>query len=115
MVLARAKELALISGHKADHTTKEDYAQAKRELSGDFGPDAKEALLESVPEEERASMDVIPDKSPAPLAEGEDDDDGRNESAQLYEEGVAEAGHDQMLQAASEDAEASARIKHSKP
>jgi hypothetical protein len=38
-------------------------------------------------------------------AGGEDDEDGQGESAQLFEEGVREAAHDQMLQAAIADAE----------
>jgi len=63
--------------------------------------DPNEAILESADEEER--WDPIPGSigHKAPVISSEDEDDeGRSDSELLVNEGVAEAEHDQMLQAA---------------
>ena len=101
MVLKRARELALINGHSPDHVSKSELEQAKRELTGgsDMGP--KEAAVEAVPESGR--WDPVPGSTGHKAPENSDEDEdseGRSESAQLVEEGVNEAEHDQMLQAA---------------
>ena len=104
MVEARARELALINGHDSSEPTETDYRQAKRELTGDSEIDAPEETLESLPESER--WDPVPGSSGHQAAEslGEDEDaEGRSGAAQMYEEGISEAEHDQMLRAAEED------------
>jgi hypothetical protein len=101
MVEARARELALLNGHGSSEPTEADYRQAKRELTGDSEIDAQEEPLESLPESER--WDPVPGSSGHQAAEslGEDEDaEGRSESAQMFEEGIIEAEHDQMLRAA---------------
>ncbi len=101
MVHARARELALIAGHAPPHVSQADYEQAKRELTGESDLDRQEAVLEALPESKR--WDPVPGSAghQAPESPSEDEDDeGLNESAQLVEEGVREAEHDQMLQAA---------------
>ena len=98
MVEERAKELALIAGHRM---TKDYHEQALRELSGGSEIDEKTSLLESVSEEGR--WDPVPRQTGHDSEESaseEEDDDGRGEDAQLVEEGVSEAEHDQMVQAA---------------
>ena len=104
MVGRRAAELALINGRPAHEASKSDWDEAKRELTGEPGMDPKEALLEVA--EESEGWDPVPG-SPghkAPESGSEDvDDDGRSDSARLVEEGVSEAEHDQMVQAARED------------
>ena len=109
MVRERADELALINGHSAQGASKTEWEQAKRELTGASDADPKETDLESVPESDRwdpssGSTGRQVQESPS---DGEDEE-GRSESTQLVEEGVAEAEHDQMLQsakaAASKDA-----------
>jgi len=98
MLEERANELALIAGHAA---TEAEYEQARRELTGGSAMDPHQALLESVPETQR--WDPVPGSSgiQAPESASEDEsEEGLSESAQLYEEGVREAEHDQMLQAA---------------
>lgn len=98
MVLQRAEELALIAGHKV---TNEDYGQALRELTGGNEMDANQTLLESVSEDER--WDPVYGSTghqAEEMASEYEDEDGRNVSAQLFEEGVSEAEHDQMLEAA---------------
>lgn len=101
MVHARARELALIAGRPPPHVAQADYEQAKRELAGEPVIDPREASLESIPESER--WDPVPGSAghQAPESASEDEDDeGRSESEQLAEEGVGEAEHDQMVQAA---------------
>jgi len=101
MVEARARELALIAGRVPPQPSQVDYEQAKRELTGEPDIDIQEAALELVPESER--WDPVPGSTghQTPDTFGEDEDsEGRSESAQLVEEGINEAEHDQMLQAA---------------
>jgi hypothetical protein len=101
MVQDRAVELALINGRAAQDVSATDLEQAKRELTGEPAMDPKEALLESVPESER--WDPLPGSTgrivPVASIDGEDDD-GRSMGEKLVDDGMLEAGHDQMLQAA---------------
>ena len=104
MVEARARELGLINGHGSSGPTKADYQQAKRELTGEEEIDLQEENLESVPESE--GWDPVPGSTGRQAADspGEDEDaEGRSEAAQMYEEGISEADHDQMLRAAEAD------------
>lgn len=94
MVRERAVELAIINGRFAQDASKSDWEQAKRELSGEPDSDTKENALESVPDSAGIQVPELP---------GEEDE-GQSESVQLVEQGVAEAEHDQMLQAARESA-----------
>ncbi len=98
MIAERGKELALIAGQPM---TKEDCEQALRELTGGNDMDDNQAFLESVTEDKR--WDPLPGSTGhqiEDLVSEDEDEDGRDESAQLVEEGVREAEHDQMLQAA---------------
>jgi hypothetical protein len=101
MVRERAVELAVINGRSAQAVSKSDWEQAKRELTGESDTDPKEAILESAPESER--WDPLPGSTghivPVTSIDGEDDE-GRSVGERLVKEGVQEAGHDQMLQAA---------------
>jgi hypothetical protein len=100
MIEARARELALINGH-GSKPTKADYQQAKRELTGEEETDPQEENVESVPESE--GWDTVPGSTGRQAADspGEDEDaEGRSEAAQMYEEGITEAEHDQMIRAA---------------
>src|SRR6266403_603908 len=104
MVEARARELAAINGHPASEPSEADYQQAKRELTGEPEMDPQEESLESMPESE--GWDPVPGSTGQQAAEslGEDEDaEGRSESAQMFEEGIMEAGHDQMLRVAEVD------------
>jgi hypothetical protein len=101
MVRERAVELAVIDGRSAQEVSKSDWEQAKRELTGGSDMDPKEVLLESAPESER--WDPVPGSTghivTIPSVDGEDDE-GRSVSERLVEEGMLEAEHDQMLEAA---------------
>ena len=103
MVEARARELARINGHGLK-PTKADYQQAKRELTGEEEIDPREENLESAPESE--AWDPVPGWTghQAPESLGEDEDaEGRSEAAQMFEEGLNEAEHEQMRRAAEAD------------
>ncbi|MGA7213966.1 MAG: hypothetical protein WBX20_07160 [Terrimicrobiaceae bacterium] len=101
MVRARAVELALINGRTALEVSQSDWEQARRELTGEPDTDPKEAVLESAPESERWDPVHGSTGHKVPVASSEDEDDeGRSDSERLVEEGIAEAEHDQRLQAA---------------
>lgn len=103
MVAKRAEELALIAGRPL---TSADTEQALRELTGGDEMDSRQTLLESISEDER--WDPVPSSTGSQAQESAsetEDEDGRSRSAQLFEEGVSEAAHDQMLQSAIADAE----------
>jgi hypothetical protein len=104
MVRERAIELAAINGRSAHETSKSDWEQARRELTGNSDLDSKEAVLESAPESER--WDAVPGstghKMPAASSEDEDEE-GRSDNERLVDEGIGEAEHDQRRQAARED------------
>ncbi len=105
MVAERARELALIAGRPV---TREDSDQALRELTGGADMDERQAMLEAIPEDDR--WDPIPGSTGHQAEESaseEEDEDGQGKYAQLFEEGVNEAAHDQMLQAAIADARTS--------
>ena len=99
MLLERARELAVINGRASHEASEADFAQAKRELTGQTDVDPKTAMLESAPESER--WDPLPGSTgnKTPVAAGEDEDEeGRSDNERLVEEGIAGAEHDQMLQ-----------------
>ena len=106
MVRERAVELAVIDGRTAQEVSTSDWEQAKRELTNESDQDPKEALLESAPESER--WDPLPGSTGrvVPVTSIDDEDDeGRSVSERLVEEGVLEAEHDQMVQAAKKQKE----------
>ena len=101
MVRERAVELAIINGHTAQEVSFTDWEQAKRELTGEADPEAKDAVLEAAPESDRWDPVAGSTGHKVEATSNEDEDDeGRSDSVRLFEEGVAEAEHDQMLQAA---------------
>ena len=103
MLRERAVELASINGRSAQHVSKSDWEQAKRELTGDSNMDPKEDILESVPESER--WDPVPGSTghKVPVASSEDEDEeGRSDNERLVDEGMGEAELDQSRQAGRE-------------
>jgi hypothetical protein len=101
MVRERAAELAVINGRPAHEVSKLDWDEARRELGGGSTVDPQQELLELAPESER--WDPVPGtrghEVPTSFND-EEDEAGRSASERLFEEGVEEAAHDQMLQAA---------------
>lgn len=101
MVRARAVQQAVIDGHSAHEATRAEWDQAKLELTGDMDTNPGEADLEAAPEADRWEPMHGWGGGKAPVPPGEDEDDeGRSDSEQLVEEGIAGAEHDHRLQAA---------------
>jgi hypothetical protein len=104
MVRERAVELAAINGRSAHETSKSDWEQARRELTGNSDTDPKEAILESAPESERWDPVHGSTGHKVPVASSEDEDEeGRSDNERLVDEGAGEAELDQRRQAARED------------
>ena len=104
IVESRARELAAINGRPSSEPSEADYRQAKHELTGEAEIDPQEESRESVAESE--GWDPVPGSAGRQAAEslGEDEDaEGRSESAQMFEEGISEAEHDQMRRASQEN------------
>ena len=101
MVEKRAIELGIINGHPSHTISKSDLDQARRELTGGSDIDPLEDILESVPESERWEPVYGSTGHKVENSMDEDEDaEGRTDSEKLVEEGIEEAEHDQMLQAA---------------
>lgn len=102
MVRERAAELAVINGRLPHEASKTDWDEAKRELIGGTTPDPQQELLDLVPESERWEPVPVSTGHEVPASfHDEEDEDGRSVGARLVAEGVEEAEHDQMLQAAT--------------
>ena len=112
MVRERATELAVINGRSENDVSVMDLEQAKRELTGETDIDPKDAILEAVPESERWDPLAGSTGHKVEATSNEDEDaEGRSDSERLVEEGVAEAAHDQMVQAAKAERDEDARRK----
>jgi hypothetical protein len=101
MVRQRAAELAVMDGRSEQDLSKSECEEARQELTGEPDADPQEAALESAPESER--WDPVPGSTghKIPAAPSEDEDaEGRSDNERLVEEGVADAEHDHMVQAA---------------
>src|SRR5665213_2788235 len=83
MVIERAREIAMINGHPTNHYTLNDFMEAKRELTGEETDLENE---ESIPSAYEAQRNELPDENTI--------------YQDLVEQGVSEAEHDQMVEAA---------------
>ena len=99
MVLARARELALINGRSPLHVLESDWEQAKRELLGEEGLVPEETPADVLPESER--WDPIPVSTGHKVQEKPPHDE-QSDAERLTEQGIAEAEHDQMVQGTKE-------------
>ena len=100
MVLARAREIALINDRSPHEVLDADFAQARRELTGEDEESPQQLAEESLPESER--WDPVPGTQ-GKRAETFPLDDEQTENEKLVQEGVAEAEHDQMLEGSKEE------------
>ncbi len=100
MLHKRAVELAIINSRTDGEPSPLDWEQARRELTGESELDPQETFLESAPEGQQWD--------PAPGTRGQralvtpdetENAEGESLSADLVEEGIREAEHDQMLKA----------------
>ena len=101
MLQKRATEIALIAGRPKNKVRKSDWEAAERELTGESEIDPKEEILEAAPESKRWDPVHGSEGHEVPVFTSDDEDsEGRSQSEALVEEGVEEAEHDQMVQAA---------------
>ena len=99
-ITQRAREIALINERSANDFTKEDWEQARRELTGvETNPQLEDPLELAALSSERGS---VPGQtgSRAPRVAPRDE---ALLDEQLVNRGVDEAAHDQMVEAAQED------------
>jgi hypothetical protein len=99
MVRERARELAVISGRDENNVLDSDFAQARRELTGEERLVPSPAQDEQIPEEER--WDPVPG-SQGKAAPKQSAPDEQTFAEELVEEGVEDAEQDQMLRATRE-------------
>ncbi len=96
MVRRRAGELAIINGRSKRNILDSDLEQARRELQGEDGLRPENTAAENIPDDERwennpGSIGTKAETVPAP--------DEQMFAEKLVDEGVADAEHDQEIQA----------------
>jgi hypothetical protein len=110
MVRGRAMELALIKGDWLHKASRLDIEDAQAQLTGGLDMSPAVAGVEAPLESEH--WNPIPGSAgrKVPASSGDDEDEeGRSDNERLVEEGVIEAEHDHMIQAAQEAADADRR------
>jgi hypothetical protein len=100
MVMHRARELARIAGRPRSQVLDSDVDQARRELTGEELLNPNPTAAERLTEDER--WDPMPDTT-ARQAETVSAPDEQLFAERLVEEGVEEAEHEQMTEAAREN------------
>ena len=96
-VVERAREIALINGRGPNHYTPDDFAQAKRELTG--ADIVAESQDDADATSELTAWDEPPTESGVPAAKVSPQDE-QSYAEELVEEGIEEAEHDQMVEGA---------------
>jgi hypothetical protein len=96
-VVERAREIALINGRGPNHYNQEDFSEAKRELTGAL-PDPNNEVEEDTVAG-LVTWDEPPDATGHPVKKEEPEDEQACD-AQLAEEGMEEAEHEQMVEGA---------------
>jgi len=100
MVMQRAREIAVINGRPANRFLDSDVDEAQREMLGEDEMKPQPTAAENLSEDERwdpvpgskgHKVPVIPDPDEESVAE------------KLFDEGVADAEHDQEIQATREE------------
>src|SRR5436305_11171128 len=101
MVMERAREIAVINGRSQNHVLDSDLDLAQRELEGEDEINPPETAAERVPEDKR--WDPVPgsEGQQAPTVPAPDE---QTVGEKLYDEGVADAEHDQEIQATRDQA-----------
>jgi hypothetical protein len=104
MMRERAIELAMIKGRSAQDLSKADWEQARRDLTEDPDTEPQTPGHVSVADSERWDPVAGSTGYKVHVPSGDDEDDeGRSDTERLVEEGVREAGRDQMRQANRDD------------
>lgn len=101
MMRERAVELAMINGRSAQDVSKNDWEDAKRELSGEPDVEIRDNSLESIGSSSPWDPSYAGGSYKVQTSGSEDEDsEGRSDQERLMDAGIAEAEHDQMFQAA---------------
>jgi len=100
MVMQRAREIAVINGRSQRNVLSSDVEEAQRELQGEDEMKPSPTAGESLPESKRWD--------PVPGSEGHEVptvpvEDEQTFAEKLYDEGVADAEHDQEIEATREE------------
>jgi len=101
MVLKRAREIAVINGRSQNNVLDSDLDQAQRELEGEDEINPPTLAVERIPEDKR--WDPVPGSEgrQAPTVPAPDE---QSDAEKIYDEGVADAEHDQEIQATRDQA-----------
>lgn len=101
MVMKRAREIAVINGRSQNHVLDSDIDQAQRELEGEDEINPPPTASENLPEDKR--WDPVPgsEGSRAPTVPAADE---QTFAEKVYDEGVADAEHDQEIEATRDQA-----------
>jgi hypothetical protein len=99
MVMKRAREIAVINGRSPKHVIESDLQEAQRELQGEDEMNPTPTAAESIPEEERWDPNPGSEGRQAPTVPAPDE---QTDAEKIYDEGVADAEHDQEIEATRE-------------
>jgi len=99
----RAREIAMIDERDPKDFTEADWAQARRELSGEVSTPPPEEDDKTIRLEEE--WEVTPDDRGHRVPRPGIEEDEETLGGQLVTDGVEEATHDQMLEARKEELE----------
>jgi len=99
MVMKRAREIAVINGRTEKNVLDSDIDLAQRELGGEDEMKPPRTAAEMLPEDKR--WDPVPGSEghKAPTVPAPDE---QTDAEKIYDEGVADAEHDQEIQATRE-------------
>jgi hypothetical protein len=100
MVMKRAREIAVINGREARNVLDSDVDEARRELQGKDEMKPQPTAAENLSEDER--WDPVPGSEghQAPTVPAPDE---QTFAEKLFDEGVADAEHDQEIEATRDD------------
>jgi len=99
MVMKRAREIAVINGRSQNHVLDSDVNEARHELLGEDEMNPEPTRAENLTEDQR--WDPVPGSEghEAPTVPAADE---QTDAEKLYDEGVADAEHDQEIEATRE-------------
>jgi hypothetical protein len=101
MVMQRAREIAVINGRSQNNVMDSDIDEALRELQGEDEMHPPLTAAESIPEDQRWEPVAGSEGKQAPTIPASDE---QTFAEKLVDEGVADAEHDQEIQATRNEA-----------
>jgi hypothetical protein len=101
MVMKRAREIAVINGRSQNNVTDSDLDEALREFQGEDEMNPPLTAAESIPEDQRWDPIGGSEGKQAPTVPAPDE---QTFAEKLVDEGVADAEHDQEIQATRNEA-----------